>query len=267
MSELDTLLARLRPLFPDASPEMVRGSLARLSEALDAAECDRGCAGAESCPSLGYRPVISREFNGLRPEFVVRYARCERAARPAAPAGLPERLAACSFENFRTEGLPERVRLAKAAAMDCARNGGSLLLAGPPGTGKTHLAAAIAREAAARGGGTLFLPVVELIDRMKEGFYGAGCETEREARECRLLILDDLGAQRATDWSSERLFELADARWRENRPTIVTTNAESLGALAAACGRGGPMIVSRLADKSRTAAVSLSGCPDMRLRG
>lgn len=108
----------------------------------------------------------------------------------------------------------------------------NLVFVGPVGTGKTHAALAAVRDDWTEGGlATLFLPVSEALDRLRpggdEGALADMLDVER-------LVLDDLGSQRTTDWTAERLHIVIDRRWMEERPLIATTNLEP--------GQGGPLM-------------------------
>lgn len=98
----------------------------------------------------------------------------------------------------------------------------NLILAGPTGTGKTALSYAIGRELYIRGHKVKMWNTMELFDDMRQP------EKSREVLEsvkvCDVLCLDDLGAERNTEWVEERLFMIVDYRWQWQLPTIATTN-------------------------------------------
>lgn len=99
-----------------------------------------------------------------------------------------------------------------------------LVLRGPVGCGKTHLAVAAYRACVAGG----VLPAVAvtvpaLLDGLRPGREPV--EALHTCEDARLLLLDDLAAERATDWTAETLYRLIDARYARRLPTIVTTNA------------------------------------------
>lgn len=100
-------------------------------------------------------------------------------------------------------------------------DGRNLLLFGPVGTGKTHAAIAACRPPFDRGKHVRFLPVVELLDQLRPGGPEGALD---ELSHVDLLVLDDLGTERATDWTGERLGALVNRRWLEELPTVVTTN-------------------------------------------
>lgn len=96
----------------------------------------------------------------------------------------------------------------------------TLVLAGPVGVGKTHAAYAIGNQAVTNGQWCEAWTVTDLLAALRPDGGGAP-----GVRECDLLVLDDLMAQKPTDWAVETMTALVDARIREGRRQIVTTNA------------------------------------------
>jgi DNA replication protein DnaC len=105
---------------------------------------------------------------------------------------------------------------------------GWLLVHGPSGAGKTHVAAAIANRCLERGRPALFVVVPDLLDHLRASYrpdsemgYDALLEQVRLAP---VLILDDLGTQSSTPWAQEKLFQILNHRYNAQLPTVVTTN-------------------------------------------
>lgn len=111
-----------------------------------------------------------------------------------------------------------------------------LFLYGSVGTGKTHLATAAAHMLLGAGIRVRYEYVPEFLRKLRDS-YSRDQETERQgergagtaelwdyAQSADVLILDDLGTERATDWAAEQLRMLVDYRYREKAPTIITTN-------------------------------------------
>ena len=106
---------------------------------------------------------------------------------------------------------------------------GWLLFTGTYGSGKTHLAAAIANEAVQRGIPTLFLTVPDLLDWLRASFDDKETRYEdrfSEIRNIDLLVLDDLGTQNATPWVQEKLYQIINHRYVNQLPLVVTTNQD-----------------------------------------
>lgn len=116
----------------------------------------------------------------------------------------------------------------------------TLLLVGAVGTGKTHAAYALANEAFDRGQLVVAAPVPDLLAALRPS--GDGGTLGTRARSCDLLVLDDMAAEKPSDWTAEQLSVLIDARVREERRQVVTTNA-TYGELDS---RLGPRTMSRL---------------------
>lgn len=122
-------------------------------------------------------------------------------------------------------GIDPRVTddLSEWAALETPPN---LLILGPVGPGKTWAAVAALRPfffASTEQPTKLlsFAPVGEMLDGLRPG--GPDGEIERLCQVQRLLV-DDIGSERATDWTAERMFTVINRRWLEERPTITTSN-------------------------------------------
>lgn len=125
----------------------------------------------------------------------------------------------------------------------------SLVLMGPVGTGKTHQAYTALREAVTgRPVGFAAVPVPAFLDGMRPGRDGTTFDAVAGAG---LLLLDDLAAERGSDWTIEVLYRLIDYRWAWNLPTIITTNVGA-GALE---DHLGTRITSRLRGMARVVTV------------
>lgn len=100
----------------------------------------------------------------------------------------------------------------------------NILLLGPIGSGKTHAAVGALRVCAEHGSSYLFAPIVEALDWLRPG---GPPDTAARMGSVRVLLLDDLGAEKPSDWTAERLYGIVNRRWLNELPTIVTTNVPS----------------------------------------
>jgi DNA replication protein DnaC len=171
-----------------------------------------------------------------------------------------------TFATFRQRGRPgigEKQQESLAAAFEACRTyarslDGWLLITGTFGSGKTHLAAAMANEAVEIGVPTLFLTVPDLLDTLRASFDAEDTTFEEafeRIRSAPLLVLDDFGTHNATEWAREKLFQIVNYRYVNRLPLVVTMNLpmEELE------GR----IRSRLSDQALVRQVHLQA-PDYR---
>lgn len=183
-------------------------------------------------------------------------------------SGMPRRLAAATFENYDSAFSPAAKR-AESAALRYINlwphnrdEGRGLYLCGGVGTGKTHVAAALARTLVEyHHVPTLFVTVPELLDHMRPGIREAADERDEwatAAMNADLLILDDVGTEKGSEWVRERLFVLVNHRYREQLPTIYTSNIGPRDL----SGQLGERVASRLVE---TCEFVLVDGPDYRI--
>lgn len=163
-----------------------------------------------------------------------------------------------SQERFARIEIESLMAASKAASAFACNPTGFLVLTGPNGCGKTHLAAAIANYVVASRS-VIFLRVIDLLDNLRQAFdpHATVSFTDRfeAAKSASLLVLDDLGAENATAWANERLFALLDARYVSALGTVITTNLP-IASLP-------PRLADRLRD-TRTCQVLVVNAPSMR---
>ena len=138
-----------------------------------------------------------------------------------------------SFDDRNHEGLqPDELKslqkAIKAAHAFAEKPKGWMVLMGGYGSGKTHLAAAIANYRAGLGDPPLFVMVPDLLDHLRATFSPHSSTTfDRrfdEIRTAPLLVLDDLGTQSMTPWVREKLYQLFNYRYNAELPTVITTS-------------------------------------------
>lgn len=151
-----------------------------------------------------------------------------------ARAHIPMRFRECTLESWEPQNDPLR-RTVEDYCRDWPTSTPFMLLMGNRGRGKTHLACGALRRMyelhsykknPPRG---RFWPFIELLDRYKATFDEDRATESVEAidaemRRTPVLVLDDVGANKVSEFAEERLFRLVDERYRDRRPLIVTTN-------------------------------------------
>ncbi len=190
-------------------------------------------------------------------------------------SGVKKRFQRRTFANFDVDrkGQLAAYSEAKSYALtfgDALEEGNGLYFYGDNGTGKTHLAAAIALELLAKGVCVVFRAFDDLLRDIKSTFGDERSEKEvfKAYTEADLLVIDDLGKGRCTEWSTAMLFSIVNARYEDCKPIIVTANYsfdELVDELTPkGCSDGDALgVVSRL--KGCCKAVPMFG-EDMRIR-
>ena len=147
-------------------------------------------------------------------------------------ARITRRYQDCQLTNFEqtVDSLREAHRRARAFVEAFPAVDKGLLLRGRHGVGKTHLAVAMLREIiATKGARGYFYETRELLKLVRDTFAAPG-ESEmdvlRPVLDADILVLDDLGAEKTSEWVQETLGLVVNTRYSERRPTIFTTNLD-----------------------------------------
>src|SRR5215470_3591556 len=167
-----------------------------------------------------------------------RVTRCEcrlksRGEALLSAARIPKRYEHCELSNFEFEGphrhlAPARMAACKFVEEYPLENSG-LLLIGSIGVGKTHLAAGIIKELIlSKGIACLFYDYRELLKEIQNSYNDSVKATELEVLrpvfETEVLVLDELGAVKPTEWVWDTVSLILNMRYNNNRTTIITTN-------------------------------------------
>ena len=167
---------------------------------------------------------------------VPRVTRCDCIRQSAgerllANARIPKRYEHCTFDNFTAynETLQQALRYASQLAERFPVVEKGMFLLGPPGVGKTHLAIAILSTVIrTRGAVGLFYDTRELLRIIRSTYDPISRTAETDVlgpvMTADLLVLDDLGAERTTEWVDETLNLIVNTRYSEKRLTLFTSN-------------------------------------------
>lgn len=156
--------------------------------------------------------------------------RKEMIERKFAISKLGERFQNSKFDTFDWRpGTEKALQHAKEFVENFDNNEGEgLLIWGVSGNGKSHLAAAIVHALKAKEKTVVFQDVPELLGRIRDTFNRNSKETETAIMDalldCNLLVMDDIGAEKVTDWVLDVLFRIIDGRNRRMKPIVYTTN-------------------------------------------
>jgi len=189
--------------------------------------------GCPLCAGSGWKPVPGA------PERGVTRCDCQLCARSGAliaAARIPKRYEHCELSNFTADfpGADRSIALAQISASRFVqefdpRDGNGLLLVGGIGTGKTHLAVGILKELiVVRGSSCLFCDYRELLKQIQNSYNDSVQATElqvlRPVFEAEVLLLDELGAVKPSEWVWDTVSLILNTRYNDNRTTIITTN-------------------------------------------
>jgi len=149
---------------------------------------------------------------------------------------IPRRFKECRFDNFNSnnDGQEKALNVAKAYAdswEEVQRRGAGLIFSGKWGTGKTHLACAIANAVIDMGVPAKFTTVTSMMREIKSTYHKDSEDSETQVLErlsdVPLLVLDEAGMDYGTDFNKTLLFEVLNSRYENVNPTIILTNLDA----------------------------------------
>jgi len=232
----------------------------------------------DTCGGTGF-VIVEREGREYAKPCACRLASGAGRADATTACRIPPRYAHCSLESFEPGSASLAAALEKAVAFCSgyphlgADEGLGLLLCGDNGVGKTHLGVAVLRElVTARGARGQFWDFHELIREIKSSYDPETKTTELQVLEpvveADVLLLDDLGAWKMTDWMNDTLFYILNSRYMAKRPTVITTNYQDVTreeALAADSLRRREFLVERIGQRLRSRLMEM--CLVVRMGG
>jgi DNA replication protein DnaC len=285
----------IRALLPEAAPgaPTVVGAVFPLVERTAASRPAEGKSadegGATACPlchgQQWFRqdlPIHHPDFGKLIACICLQEKRREQRRRDLLQrSGLSEAQQACTLDSFYPylpgvqmafEMVTAYVKAFSALSLPQQSQKGNgrepvltdlnwVVLIGPVGTGKTHLALAMANAAIAAEIVAFFATVPDLLDHLRATFSPDATITYDtlfdQTRTAEFLVLDDLGTQRSSPWAEEKLFQLIDYRYRHRLPTIITINSHAWQQVDL-------RLLSRLRDHRLAHVISMNEARDYR---
>ena len=189
--------------------------------------CDECGAEVDTISFQGhkYTPRKCTQCIGAANELALAEAHHQNTRAKPVENGVRARFACCTFDTYRADGNRREVDLCRLYADSFPPpDGAGLALCGGVGTGKTHLAVSVARCVA----GAYVINTTELLDEIRSSFAEGAKPTKtfQTCMEAPLLVLDDVGQEKASTWVWERLYILINRRYEMMLPTIFTTNVQ-----------------------------------------
>ena len=169
----------------------------------------------------------------------------DKRSRTLERARLPKRYQHCDFESYDTDQYDRETHGAEAASWNRSLEQAKvvvqgfardfpmvtehgLVLMGPCGVGKTHLAVAALEEIILRGHSGLFYDYRELLKEIQDSYNPESNSTEMSVLEpvlkTDILLLDDVGSSKPSQWALETVGHILNTRYNEHRVTVLTTN-------------------------------------------
>jgi len=234
LTELDARVV-LRVLPPDMQP----AELAKLTSEVEleelmvrARQCQR-CHDGSACDTVD-APVVRRGYfhhwtgEGFDLQLCSRYVR-HRLNDRLRSFGVPFEMSTCTFDDFLVDNDAKEACIDYCSEFSGAFKGKGLYITGDIGRGKTHLAVAVLKELVRTNAvhTAMFMYTPEFLNKLRNSYDWDREDRERffsTACECDLLVLDDFGAERSTEWVREQFTIIINARWSNGLPVLITSN-------------------------------------------
>lgn len=187
------------------------------------------------CPSCNWAALNAAPTDSLAHKAEKLRRSAERLNTLLVGSGITPRFRSSTLDTFVTGGDREKVKALETCRAYVDRfeenflAGRSLILAGGVGTGKTHLASGMAQAVIRQHGvKALVVPVAEIV-RVAKGTMAKGAtynerDVINELAEADLLVIDEVGAQRGSDYELGLVHEVIDRRYQLVLPTVVVSN-------------------------------------------
>ena len=210
-----------------------------------------------------YPTAYVDDWNGYRIGYSMclkaqKYLRQQKINKLMKASGISSRFKEKTFSNFKTTPQTlEAFNICREFVIRYKPNIKGLRLWGNYGTGKTHLITAIINNLLMKNVPCMFVVVPELLEYLRQGIKNeetaqTATELISMAKKVDVLVLDDLGAEKPSNWVKEQLFILINARYENQLTTLITTNLST----AELVEQIGQRIVSRVVEMTNTVKIN-----------
>ena len=189
--------------------------------------CDK-CTGGEGCRTKGIMTRMHEdgELYVLKCGLYGAWRNQKDLEKVTLRANIPAAYAETTLENYEKHTVENKKAHAYMITLGNDKNTQGAYIFGASGLGKTHLAIGLLKKKMEQGQTGIFVVVPDLMERLRRCFRDDGDDFEilQALYNVDCLILDDLGAEKATEWVAERLYLVINQRYLSNRMTVITSN-------------------------------------------
>ena len=207
------------------------------------------CTGGEGCRSKGVMTCMHKdgELYVLKCGLYGSWRNQKDLEKVTLRANIPTSYAETTLENYKKRTIESEKAHAYMITLANNESTQGAYIFGASGLGKTHLAIGLLKKRMERGRTGLFVVVPELMESLRRCLREGGDDFEilQALYNVDCLVLDDLGAEKATEWVAERLYLVINQRYLSNSMTIITSNC-TLQEVKERLGEQGKRITSRV---------------------
>ena len=225
-------IKKMFPLLKSASDKTIDANYLQILEVINSRKkCEKCTKDGEEvfeCRIPSLQCVAGTIYDtGYMCDKAKKISQLKEIAKLTMAAGISKRFMNRMFETFTvTKDNKKAYETAKDYAEQYPVTDG-LLITGTCGTGKTHLAVAILHAILDKNYPGLFITVPDLLAEIRKSYNGdQDSEKIQKVKSAKFLVLDDLGAEKTTDWVQEQLYMIINYRYEYELPTVITSNLD-----------------------------------------
>lgn len=225
------------------------------------------CTGGEGCRTKGIMTRMHEdgELYVLKCGLYGSWRNQNNMEKVMLRASIPTAYAETTIENYEKRTLESEKAHAYMITLANDETTQGAYIFGASGLGKTHLAVGLLKKKMEQGKTGVFVVVPELMESLRRCFRDGGDDFEilQALYNVDCLVLDDLGAEKATEWVAERLYLVINQRYLSNRMTVITSNCNP-EEIEERLGEQGKRITSRVLEMCKI--IQLKGEDYRRLK-